>query len=107
MEGQKQKKDLQLIMQKRNISISLPSMGQEEWDAVKEPIFLGWITQGAKVAEFEKLFAQRHNVKHALAVSNCTTALHLALVALGIKAGDEVILPAFTWVSTANAIMYC
>jgi perosamine synthetase len=94
-------------MEKRNIPISLPSMGQEEWEATKEPIFSGWITQGPKVAEFEKLFAQRHKVKHAIAVSNCTTALHLALVALGIKEGDEVLVPAFTWVSTANAIMYC
>jgi dTDP-4-amino-4,6-dideoxygalactose transaminase len=94
-------------MEKRNIPISLPFMGQEEWEATKEPIFSGWITQGPKVAEFEKLFAQRHKVKHAIAVSNCTTALHLALVALEIKKGDEVIVPAFTWVSTANAIMYC
>jgi dTDP-4-amino-4,6-dideoxygalactose transaminase len=93
--------------QKRNIPISLPSMGQEEWEALKEPVFSGWITQGPKVAQFEKLFAERHGVKHALAVSNCTTALHLALVALGVGAGDEVIVPAFTWVSTANAVMYC
>jgi len=94
-------------MEKRNIPISLPSMGQEEWEATKEPIFSGWITQGPKIAEFEKIFAQRHKVKHALAVSNCTTALHLALVALGIKEGDEVLVPAFTWVSTANAVVYC
>ena len=73
--------------QKRNIPISLPSMGQEEWEALKEPVFSGWITQGPKVSEFETIFAERHQVKHALAVSNCTTALHLALVALGIKAG--------------------
>lgn len=91
----------------RNIPISLPSMGQEEWEALKEPVFSGWITQGPKVKEFEKLFAEKHQVKHALAVSNCTTALHLALVALGIGAGDEVLVPAFTWVSTANAVMYC
>src|ERR1043165_2670333 len=96
-----------MITGKRNIPISLPSMGQEEWEATKEPIFSGWITQGPKVAEFEKLFAARHKVKHAIAVSNCTTALHLALVALDIKTGDEVLVPAFTWVSTANAIMYC
>lgn len=92
---------------KRNIPISLPMMGQEEWEALKDPIFSGWITQGPKVKEFEDLFAKRHNVKHALAVSNCTTALHLSLVALGVKEGDEVIVPAFTWVSTANAVMYC
>lgn len=94
-------------MQKRNIPISLPSMGTEEWEALKAPIESGWITQGPKVREFEKAFATRHNVKHALAVSNCTTALHLALLACGVKPGDEVIVPAFTWVSTANAVEYC
>ncbi len=94
-------------MEKRNIPIGLPSMGIEEWEATKESILSGWITQGPKVREFETLFAQRHNVKHAFAVSNCTTALHLALVACGVGAGDEVIVPAFTWVSTANAVMYC
>lgn len=94
-------------MTKRNIPISLPSMGQEEWEALKDPIFSGWITQGPKVKEMEELFAARHKVKHALAVSNCTTALHLALVALGVGEGDEVLVPAFTWVSTANAVMYC
>ncbi len=102
-----EKKRACLIMEKRNIPIALPSMGQEEWEATKEPIFSGWITQGPKVAEFEKQFAQRHKVKHAIAVSNCTTALHLALLALGIKEGDEVLVPAFTWVSTANAVLYC
>ncbi|MFN4083075.1 MAG: DegT/DnrJ/EryC1/StrS family aminotransferase [Bacteroidia bacterium] len=95
------------MKQKRNIPISIPSMGKEEWEALKAPIESGWITQGPKVKEFETLFAQRHRVKHALAVSNCTTALHLALVSLGIKQGDEVMVPAFTWVSTANAVMYC
>lgn len=94
-------------MEKRNIPISLPSMGLEEWESLKEPITTGWITQGPKVKEFETLFAEMHGVKHALAVSNCTTALHLALVALGVTEGDEVIVPAFTWVSTANAVMYC
>ena len=92
---------------KRIIQISQPMMGQEEWEALKEPIFSSWLTQGSKVAELQKLFSERHKVKHTLAVSNCTTALHLALLAIGIKAGDEVLLPAFTWVSTANAVMYC
>jgi perosamine synthetase len=94
-------------VEKRIIPIATPSMGEEEWMAVREPIEKGWLTQGPKVREFETLFAQMHNVKHALAVSNCTTALHLALLACGIGPGDEVIVPSFTWVATANAVLYC
>lgn len=94
-------------LKKRNIYIAQPSMGQEEWEALKEPIFSGWVTQGPKVKEFERLFAERHQVQNAFAVTSCTTGLHLALVALGIQPGDEVIVPAFTWVSTANVVLYC
>jgi dTDP-4-amino-4,6-dideoxygalactose transaminase len=94
-------------MEKRNIPISLPHTGEEEWLATKEPIMSGWLTAGPKVREFEEIFAKRHGVKHAMAVTSATTALHLALVALGIKEGDEVIVPAFTWVSTANVVLYC
>ena len=67
----------------------------------------GWLTQGPKVAAFEKQFAERHQVEHALAVTSCTTGLHLVLAALGIGPGDEVIVPAFTWVATANVVLYC
>jgi len=94
-------------MEKRNIAIALPSLGEEEWLACKEPIESGWVTQGPKVAEFEKRFAELHGVQHALAVTSCTTGLHLALAALGIGPGDEVIVPAFTWVATANVVLYC
>ena len=89
------------------IPIALPYMGVEEAQAAYDTVLSGWITQGPKVKEFEIAFAKRHKVKHALAVSNCTTALHLALLACGIKEGDEVIVPAFTWVSTANVVRYC
>ena len=92
---------------KRNIQISLPVTGEEEWLAAKEPLMTGWLTSGPKVREFETIFAERHQVKHAIAVTSATTALHLALVALNIKKGDEVIVPAFTWVSTANVVLYC
>ena len=94
-------------MEKRNIPISLPHTGEEEWLAAKEPIMSGWLTAGPKVREFEEIFAKRHGVKHAMAVTSATTALHLALIALGIKEGDEVIVPAFTWISTANVVLYC
>jgi len=89
------------------IQISLPSTGEEEWQAVREPLMSGWLTQGPKVAAFEKAFAARHKVSHALASSNCTTGLHLILAGLGIGPGDEVIVPAFTWVATANVVLYC
>ena len=95
------------VTEKRIIQISQPSLGEDEWQAMRDPLFSGWVTQGPKVKEFEKLFAERHQVKHAIAVSNCTTALHLALLAAGVKEGDEVIVPAFTWVATANAVLYC
>jgi dTDP-4-amino-4,6-dideoxygalactose transaminase len=94
-------------MLKRTIQIAQPCFGEEEWLALKEPLETGWMTQGPKVAAFEKAFAERHKVKAALATTSCTTALHLALAALGIGPGDEVIVPAFSWVASANAVLYC
>ncbi|MBL8344035.1 MAG: DegT/DnrJ/EryC1/StrS family aminotransferase [Rubrivivax sp.] len=91
----------------RKIQISLPSTGDEEWQATREPLTTGWLTQGPKVAQFEKAFAERHRVPHALATTSCTTALHLILAAMGIGPGDEVIVPSFTWVATANSVLYC
>jgi len=92
---------------KRNIQISLPSTGDEEWQACRDPLMSGWLTQGPKVAAFEKAFAERHRVKHALATTSCTTGLHLILAAMDIGPGDEVIVPAFTWVATPNVVLYC
>jgi len=92
---------------RRNIQIALPLTGEEEWQACREPLMTGWLTQGPKVAAFEKAFATRHAVPHALATTSCTTALHLILAALEIGPGDEVIVPAFTWVATANVVVYC
>ncbi|MDR1920808.1 MAG: DegT/DnrJ/EryC1/StrS family aminotransferase [Candidatus Adiutrix sp.] len=82
-------------------------MGREEWLALGRPLADGWLTQGPRVKEFEAAFAARHQVARALGVSSCTTALHLALAALGLAPGDRVIVPSFTWVATANAVEYC
>lgn len=89
------------------LPISRPLLGDEEWAALKEPLTSGWLTQGPKVKEFEDAFAARHQVRHALAATSCTTALHLALLALGVGPGDTVVVPSFTWVATANAVEYC
>ena len=94
-------------MNDRRIQIATPSTGEDEWQALREPLDSGWLTQGPKVRAFEEAFAQRHRVDHALATTSCTTALHLALAALGVGPGDEVIVPAFTWVATANVVLYC
>lgn len=94
-------------MNRRPIQIAEPSLGDEEWHALREPLETGWLTHGPKVQAFEKAFAEKHQVEFAVAVTSCTTGLHLALVALGITAGDEVIIPAFTWIATANVVIYC
>jgi dTDP-4-amino-4,6-dideoxygalactose transaminase len=91
----------------RQISLARPSVGEEEWRALREPINSGWLAQGPEVEAFERDFARRHSVVHARATSSGTAALHLVLAALEIGPGDEVIVPAFTWVATANAVSYC
>jgi perosamine synthetase len=88
------------------IPITKPFFGEEERTAILEPLESGWIVQGPKVAEFERLLAEFTGAKYAIATTSCTTALHLSLIAMGIGPGDEVILPSFTFVATANAIEY-
>jgi perosamine synthetase len=94
-------------MADRVIQIARPDTGEEEWQALRGPLEGGWLTQGPKVAAFEKAFGERHGVKHALAATSCTTALHLILAAMEVGPGDEVIVPAFTWVATANVVLHC
>jgi dTDP-4-amino-4,6-dideoxygalactose transaminase len=86
------------------IPITKPFFDDREKAAILEPLESGWVVQGPKVAEFERLFAEYAQVPFALATTSCTTALHLALVALGIGPGDEVIVPAFTFAATANVV---
>jgi dTDP-4-amino-4,6-dideoxygalactose transaminase len=88
------------------IPISKPFLGPEEHEAMRAPLESGWVVQGPQVAEFERRFAAYTGAPHAVAATSCTTALHLVVAALGLKPGDEVIVPAFTWVSTANVVEY-
>ncbi len=88
------------------IPISRPFLGEAEFLAIHEPLHDGWLVQGPRVAEFEAKFAAFCGARHAVATTSCTTALHLAVIALGAGPGDEVIVPAFTWISTANVVEY-
>src|SRR5206468_2117917 len=91
---------------KMKIPITKPALGEDEARAPFESIRSGWVTQGPKVAEFEKAVASYVGAKHGIATTSCTTGLHLALVAAGIGEGDEVIVPSFTFIASANAILY-
>jgi len=89
------------------IPITKPWLGDEEIEAATRPLKSGWLTQGPEVAAFEREFAAYVGAPHACAVSNCTTALHLALLAVGIGPGDEVITVSHSFIATANAVRYC
>jgi len=88
------------------INVMKPWLGEEEVRALTEVIASGWVAQGPRVAQFEREFAGAMQAEHAIATSNCTTALHLALIVAGVGAGDEVIVPSFSFIATANAPTY-
>ncbi len=88
------------------IPFAAPYLGEEEAQAAREAILSGWVTQGPRVADFERAFARYCGAEHAIAVSSCTGALHLALLALGIGPGDEVICPSLSFIATANAVLH-
>src|SRR5712664_1429214 len=89
-----------------SVPITKPSLGEEEARAPYESIKSGWVTQGPKVAEFEKAVAGYVGAKHGVATTSCTTGLHLALASIGVGRGDAVIVPALTFIASANAVLY-
>ncbi|MET0234057.1 MAG: DegT/DnrJ/EryC1/StrS family aminotransferase [Kibdelosporangium sp.] len=88
------------------IPVIRPWLGEEEAQAAAEAVRSGWVAQGPRVAEFEQAFADSAAAEHGIAVSSCTTGLHLALHLLGVGPGDEVVVPSFSFIATANAAKY-
>jgi perosamine synthetase len=91
-------------MNSLNIPIARTSLTESEIESVLGPLRSGWLVQGPKVREFEEKWSAFTDAEHSIAVTSCTTALHLSLAALGFGPGDEAIVPAFTWISTANVV---
>jgi perosamine synthetase len=94
------------ITHKGMVPVARPFVGKEEEHAVLEVLRSGWLSQGKRVEEFERRFAQYVGADHAIAVSSCTTALHLGMIAAGISQGDEVLCPSLSFIATANSIVY-
>jgi len=90
----------------KNIPVAKPYLSTEEAQFAYDTILSNWVTQGPRVLEFEEKFAAYSGAKHAIALSNCTTALHLSMIVAGIGPGDEVICPSMSYIATANAIVY-
>ncbi|MDH2414823.1 DegT/DnrJ/EryC1/StrS family aminotransferase [Nocardioides sp. CER19] len=88
------------------VNVMQPWLGEEEAAALADVIASGWVAQGPRVAAFEQAFAESQQASYAVATSNCTTALHLALVVAGIGPGDDVVVPSFSFIATANAPTY-
>jgi perosamine synthetase len=86
------------------IPIARTQLSEKEFNIIRKPLESGWVVQGPYTKEFEEKWSEFTGAKHSIAVTSCTTALHLSLAALGLQPGDEVIVPAFTWISSANVV---
>jgi dTDP-4-amino-4,6-dideoxygalactose transaminase len=86
------------------IPITKPVFDEADLEAIRQPLLDGWVVQGPRVQAFERKVGAYTGARHAIACTSCTTGLHLALAALGVGPGDEVVVPAFTWISTANVV---
>ena len=95
------------IRKKLDIPLALPYFDEEEIKEIKEVLDSGWVSQGPKTKEFEEAFAKYVGAKYAIAVTNCTAALHLSLLAIGVGKGDEVLVADFTYPATGHAVLYC
>ena len=96
-----------MIHSRPRIPVAKPLLDEREADAARRAILSGWVTQGPEVAAFEREFAAAVGAPCACAVSSCTAALHLALLAVGVRPGDEVITVSHSFIATANAVLYC
>lgn len=87
-----------------NIPIARTLLTKDDYEIIQKPLKSGWVVQGPYTKSFEDKWSEFTKVKHSIAVTSCTSALHLSLASLGLKPEDEVIVPAFTWISTANVV---
>lgn len=94
------------VTELERVNVMKPWLGEEEAQAIAEVVASGWVAQGPKTAAFEQAFAKHQQVAHAVATSSCTTALQLALLVAGVKPGDDVLVPSFSFIATANAPSY-
>lgn len=93
-------------MREEFLKFGMPKIEQSEIDEVADTLKSGWLSTGPKVSKFEEAFRAYKGAKYALAVNSCTSALHLSLIAIGIKSGDEVIVPTMTFAATANCVIH-
>src|SRR5437764_1480688 len=89
-----------------SMQITRPAFDESELKMLRDCLASGWVTQGPLVKRFEAAIGARQRTAHAIAVTSCTAALHLSVIALGLRPGDEVIVPAFTWVTSAHCVEY-